>query len=476
MAGPSIMGRLGLDGRGFQMGLKKAQGEINSFAHEVKRDLKLAMAGLFGYEAWKVLAERVFEAGAKIKDLSEQLNVSTDTVQLWGKAAARTGLSADDFGSAMLRMDVAMSAALDKDQGKLDIFNRLGVSLEQLRSGDKPGIIKTIAANMDKAAASSNDFREMFGKTGARLMESFRVLNDISEKFKPPFSEEDLERMHQAEIQFKRISLAYQGAASGPLGGAMGFGANVIEELTGARKDENNVSSLIKKALKLRERNEFGTDQMDNADTRILRQQFDDYITKSKFGDERSRGASFNSMIETAKRLGIKLPENAGEILRKEKSTESEKTSKEETGALKEASPGKVKEAEEHNRKMQQEIEALAYKGGLIGKTTSQRIDEIDRRKGALYADIFEEENQPENKLYGKKSPLRKEIAQLENERMQLVHSNAHLPESDAMARIGGLGGSGSSEVVSTQKNILSTLRTHGQMFRDGIKVKLKED
>jgi len=92
----AIMVRLGLDASGFKLGMKQAE----SSASRLGAALKSRLAAYFSVGAVAMATKSVVSWADKIKDLSDDLGISTRTLQEWEYAAAGTRATIDDFTRA----------------------------------------------------------------------------------------------------------------------------------------------------------------------------------------------------------------------------------------------------------------------------------------------------------------------------------------------------------------------------------------
>lgn len=227
MARLELRSTLSLDGRQFFSTIKAAEQAGASLGASLKSQL----ASGFSVGAITAFTRAIINAADEIKDISEQLGISTDDVQKLQFAFNRTGLEASDFVSALTRMNRAVDDAVESGKG-LDLFERMGLSRKQLQEvrGNSAAVVKLIAdafAEMDRASQRSAA-RDLFGKSGERFLEALSELRKNADRI-PLVSKADLDNVEKLKNQLAEIKRLTEAAGiktvsqSNPLGGVASF-------------------------------------------------------------------------------------------------------------------------------------------------------------------------------------------------------------------------------------------------------------
>lgn len=106
----SLMVRLGLDASGYNAGWRQAEGVATRAATNIKSRL----AGMFSVAMFTAAAKAVIGWADNIQDLSDDLGISTRTLQEWQYAAAGTRATLEDFTRAyeyLAKANPSMSSA-----------------------------------------------------------------------------------------------------------------------------------------------------------------------------------------------------------------------------------------------------------------------------------------------------------------------------------------------------------------------------
>lgn len=115
----SILGRLTLDGSGFDTTLKNADKKASQFASGMTKKLVGAAAGFAGFNALKQMGLAAIERSVEIEKLAKSINVTTDQVQLLEAEAKRTGIPFND----LVKDATALESTLKRLDGGEVIFS-----------------------------------------------------------------------------------------------------------------------------------------------------------------------------------------------------------------------------------------------------------------------------------------------------------------------------------------------------------------
>ncbi len=133
MATLSLMARIGLDGSGYFLGMKKAEGAAKQLARELSGSLKGSIAAAFGTAAIVEYTRRTIEFASHLQDMSDRVDVSTDALQEWGFAAKQNGSNIDEVVGFFEKLGVAREKALSGNQEFIASFKKLGVATGDLK-------------------------------------------------------------------------------------------------------------------------------------------------------------------------------------------------------------------------------------------------------------------------------------------------------------------------------------------------------
>lgn len=193
------------DSSALATGLAKAQKNIQSFGKDVTTNItdKLAgaftggavMAGIGALAAGVLVAGKsIMEFAGNLQDTSEQLGVTVEDLQGLHAAFRGGGASADDVDKAMVKLTENMDAASKAAGPARDRFDQLGISFEQITSGDPKAVLLAFGdavKNSKNPTETLSAVIDLLGKSGKKLVpdlkqgsEALQELSDKADKLK----------------------------------------------------------------------------------------------------------------------------------------------------------------------------------------------------------------------------------------------------------------------------------------------------
>lgn len=130
----ALIGTLGLNITGWQHGWQKAETTAKKASAGIASFTKGQLGAMFGAAAMGAAIKNTVEYAGHIRDMSDALGISTDTLQQLDFAATQSGSSLDQFTGAMLKLGKAQQEAVNDPKGDAaKAFEKLGVSAQQLK-------------------------------------------------------------------------------------------------------------------------------------------------------------------------------------------------------------------------------------------------------------------------------------------------------------------------------------------------------
>ena len=228
-----MIAEMGLNIAPFQAGLKKAEGAAQQAGHSILSTTKGLVASYFGVSALQSLIGKTFERAKEIKYAALQFQITTDEVQNLGRAAGKTGLEFEDFGTALSKLGSARQDAAEGNRELRESFLKYGITLETLQDPTMRNIdlMKKMASAINGVNGMTQkdrqNFRDFFGRSGDRLIESLRLFQEDKSKI---ISREDVDEIYRAEKAMKLLRKQWEIFASRPIG----LGASAIAIAMGA--------------------------------------------------------------------------------------------------------------------------------------------------------------------------------------------------------------------------------------------------
>ena len=178
----SMLVKLGIDSTQFEMGIKRAQGLGEKFGTSFKGAVASKLGAALSVAAIAAFTKNVIESADKIKDLSEQLNLTTDEIQRLEILAGETGVTFDKFGSVLAKFEQIRLKATSGDQDALKTLQALGFTTEQLydiQLTTIDGAVKAAEAHV-KSGKSAETTAAMIEIYGLKLKTAASALADYN--------------------------------------------------------------------------------------------------------------------------------------------------------------------------------------------------------------------------------------------------------------------------------------------------------
>lgn len=174
--------------RGNATSFEAASKRVLSIGDQVGKKLDSSLgakiAGIFSAGAVASYAKGVIDFADQITDLSNQLGISTDTLQEWGYAAQKNGSKLETVTKYFEALARAREKALSGDLGSQSSFFNLGVSDSTLKSGSLSQIAAQIASKVKGSNPQdiSASLQDVGGKGATELIPAMKAgLDEMAE-------------------------------------------------------------------------------------------------------------------------------------------------------------------------------------------------------------------------------------------------------------------------------------------------------
>ena len=185
----SVTSKLVLDATGFTRGIKTAQGSLSKFKSAAGPAVMAGIAAGFAAAAaaaagLAVGVKGALDLGGALSDLSARTGVAAGELRILQEAFARNGLSAEQVGPAINKMQRALVEAGDGTGPAAKAFQTLGLSVDSLRGMDASSqfaaIGQAINALPDPAARATAAVK-LFGRSGGEMLALFANSEGMAE-------------------------------------------------------------------------------------------------------------------------------------------------------------------------------------------------------------------------------------------------------------------------------------------------------
>ena len=133
-----------------------------------------------GFAGLVVSIKSAISAGGDLNDMMAQTGASGKGLLIMGRAFENVGLSASDVGSALNRMQKALSGVNEEGEPTNKAFQKLGLSISDLSRMDPVEAFRKISesiSSLHSPATRTAIAMEIFGKAGGKML---RVVTDAS--------------------------------------------------------------------------------------------------------------------------------------------------------------------------------------------------------------------------------------------------------------------------------------------------------
>jgi len=229
------------DSTGFERAAGRVGKAMNGLTGKISGNLKSIAASYVSFQAFKTLILDVGKAALAIDDFSDRQNTSYEETQRLVQAFKMFGLEAGDAETALMKLASTRKSAAETDDDMLATFNKYGVSMDDLNNASVTNfdLMKKIGVaikDMKINPAMMADMKELFGRSGAKLVQGFKELGEG--RSIPLISDESIAAMDKADKAFERMKNSWHSIASEPIAGVMS------EIVKAAQKAINSKTSL----------------------------------------------------------------------------------------------------------------------------------------------------------------------------------------------------------------------------------------
>lgn len=179
-----LMGKIGLDGSGFERGLHHAGEEVKDF-------VKNATIAAFGFYGIEQAIHKTVETATELVNQAKKMDVTIEQLQLLKEIAKDGGVEIEQMAAAMGKLDEARGKIIrgDEESGKLlKDLARLGISEQMLKAQTSGQLLIGPIADAVKTnniADISIELRELLGKAFRDIVPALRGdFDDVEEKLK----------------------------------------------------------------------------------------------------------------------------------------------------------------------------------------------------------------------------------------------------------------------------------------------------
>lgn len=160
--------KIGVDATKFEMELKRIQSLGEKFGNSFKSAITSKLGQALTVGAVVGFAKSVMDAADQIKDLSEQLNITTNDVQRLQILSSETGIKFEQFASILEKTAKARIEATSGDEAQIKRMKALGASMSDLTDDQLQNIdltLRLVKAHKEsgQSAETTTAITELYG-------------------------------------------------------------------------------------------------------------------------------------------------------------------------------------------------------------------------------------------------------------------------------------------------------------------------
>jgi hypothetical protein len=236
----SLLVKLGVDAAKFEMDLKRVQSLGEKFGTSFKNAVTNKLGQAFAASAVVGFTKHLMNAADEIKDLSEQLNLTTDEIQRLQILAGESGVSFEKFGSVLSKFEQIRIRATSGDKEAIRVINDLGLSVEDLSNKEYSNLNLAIrgAQAYKESGRSAQTTAAMVDIYGLKLKTAAAALAEYkSTEGRELISEETLDTLARGNNLFDEQIRRLKALSSKPLADGITATADAIKYLNDQNTD-----------------------------------------------------------------------------------------------------------------------------------------------------------------------------------------------------------------------------------------------
>lgn len=186
----SLVVKLALDAADFIVGLDRADKDAKKFAASMERDAKRIGAAIgihvsAATTALFLMTKNAIDTADKLNDLSKSTGIAAETLGGLGFAAKQSGTDLEGVAASVGKLNIKIGAAIAGNKDAALAFEKVGISLKELRSSSPDQILQKLAdrfATYDDHANTAALANLYFGKSYQSILPLLREGGDSLRK------------------------------------------------------------------------------------------------------------------------------------------------------------------------------------------------------------------------------------------------------------------------------------------------------
>lgn len=175
----SLKAFLGLDGSGFELGMKRAESSVNKLGHSLEGLAKDKIAELFGGAALEEGVRRAIEFGHHMANVAKQMGITTDEAQQLDYQMSETNGSIEAVATAFKKLKLAQAEVLRGSKEMRDAFKVFGINPDEAIGLSGADLYKKIGGKVGSISGELSPMQQealqkIMGRGSDSLIPSFK--------------------------------------------------------------------------------------------------------------------------------------------------------------------------------------------------------------------------------------------------------------------------------------------------------------
>lgn len=249
----SLMAKLGLDTKAWDLSMKKVQASTTSWAKNTARTFAAQAAGMMAFESIARGIINTFEGAEETIDAALTYDTTTDNIQQLAAAAAKARMPVDRLMDAIKDLSVKQNDAVNGSKTWMETLSRYGFTMDDLKKNTPAEMFQQLAKAVSESQlpirALQADMDDLMSDPGHEAFAAMRrgLFNDLS-TMPVNFSQSELEKMADSSVAFRDITnkgkqglswlamKAYENFDTQPVGVGMQIGKLLSMPFTGGNQ------------------------------------------------------------------------------------------------------------------------------------------------------------------------------------------------------------------------------------------------
>lgn len=172
-----LRARLGLDGKPFQVGLRKSVAQSKTAGKKMANNFSAGFRGqfaaAFGVAAITAGLKNAIDEAGKIRDKSTSVGIDTESFQELDFAAKQTDTSVEKILTSIARLARSRGLALEGNERAIRSFQAFGLTLEDIKNKQPDELFRAIGASIKESGVNGdvlNNSMELMGRSAAEIL------------------------------------------------------------------------------------------------------------------------------------------------------------------------------------------------------------------------------------------------------------------------------------------------------------------